>query len=80
MELTLLNVLSNKRRFREVEQFIKEAEVYELRAEEKHLEIEKFILENEKYFAIIPQKYRYPKATNYLKELFELDRARSLSL
>ena len=58
--------------------YIGEATQYEQAADLKHEEAMIIAEKNADYLAIIPQKYRYPLASNFIEELFQLGRATTL--
>ena len=51
---------------------------YRKQAQEKETELNEFVKRTEKDLEIIPTKYRYPLATNYIEEIFENGRASTI--
>ena len=59
-------------------QYIYQAEAYIKEANRIRIEIKSLIETNEDALSILPSKYRYPLASNFIVELFELERVTSL--
>lgn len=58
--------------------FIEEAEQFDISADNVQREMELYIANHANDVAVIHPKYRYPLASNFIVELFELDRVSSM--